>query len=309
MIAKISNKPNSEYFIKRIFVRFFIGFLAVPMYMTLSHPVSNPGSFSLARVSHFPFYQKLSNPCGMTQALPTDSTNTQAADETVFTQDFLMSMGLAINLTLDALEDLQNTNEAAMATCNGISLASLPETPAMKTMSELKLMSQSYKSGIFLTAHLHIVSLDRERGDETNEVPDEDPHNEDDSIQEGDFLCENESTNYVALVQELTSRMENLLCTVVTGANLEQRASFRRPLQHLEITKIFRYHNSCTALQTRDCIVFHETKEYLLKLRNKFKKLILQHQQQRLRSQLLMLAIERNLGSYGPVHEVNSNYL
>ena len=142
-------------------------------------------------------------------------------------------------------------------------------------------MTTLYRSGIYLIAHLHLVTLDRggPTDPSANSNADNSADNDiGDNNNSQQILCENESQNYVPLVEELTRRLENVMCTAMNSANLEQRASFRRPLEQLEATKLYRYHGACTSLQTRDCIVLHHARQLLRNYQKKFRKLSLQFQ-------------------------------
>ena len=134
-------------------------------------------------------------------------------------------------------------------------------------------MSWTYKMGIFLISHVHILILDRESADELNQLLDVDTE---DSPDPGSsfLLCGSESRSLPNSLQDLKSRLENILCTVVSGANYEERSSFRRPLKQLERTNIYRYQNSCAHFRTRDCLVLDSTRRFLNQISSKFEQLI-----------------------------------
>jgi hypothetical protein len=96
-----------------------------------------------------------------------------------------------------------------------------------------------------------------------NDVSDDDIDEHDDLPLWRYLRCENESDNFMLKLAEMTLQMENFLCTVVSSANLEQRAMFREPFNKLLRTTFFRYHSSCSSLQMRDCLVLSEAKRTL----------------------------------------------
>ena len=86
--------------------------------------------------------------------------------------------------------------------------------------------------------------------------------------------CGNESSSLVSIIQTLTTRIEDILCTLITGASLEERALFREPYNTLRQATLFRYHTSCSSVEIRDCLVVRETKHILNNMLLKFGKLL-----------------------------------
>lgn len=86
--------------------------------------------------------------------------------------------------------------------------------------------------------------------------------------------CGNESVTLPSHLESITHLLENMLCNILTSATDEQRASFRAPFNRLSNTVLYRYHNSCSMLQTRDCLVVREAKQSLTFIKRKFSMLI-----------------------------------
>jgi len=87
--------------------------------------------------------------------------------------------------------------------------------------------------------------------------------------------CGNESDSFMMLLRELTMKIEDILCTLVVGSTPEERASYRIPYNSLLQTQIYRYHSSCSLLETRDCLLVKETKTVLEGMAAKFNRLLI----------------------------------
>jgi len=133
-----------------------------------------------------------------------------------------------------------------------------------------------YKAGIFLAAHLHIMSLDRQIVNGNSALRDEQAVEEISQLPYvSNLRCGNESSSLVSIIQDLTARVEDILCTLLTGASLEERALFREPYNNLRQATLFRYHSSCSSLEIRDCLVVRESKHILNNMLAKFGKLLI----------------------------------
>ncbi|CAL8080695.1 unnamed protein product [Orchesella dallaii] len=250
-------------------------------------PANVPGTVTQTRVTHFTFFERIANPCEIAPApspinhasasssLVVSTTTTVSPTEittTISSVDFYEAMLASLELALGKIQILESA-DPSLPECNGISLDSLPSTPIMDAMNEADAIQQTYKSGIYLTTHFHLMALDRQmsQSGESN-IPDEQLE---DDVPTWRFLrCGNETESLPSSLKDVTSQMENILCTMLTSASDEQRASFREPFNKLGKTVLYRYHSSCATLQTRDCLVVREAKQALTLIHRKFSQLM-----------------------------------
>ncbi|OXA61129.1 hypothetical protein Fcan01_06149 [Folsomia candida] len=236
------------------FVAFTLEFL---LQECSSRAIYNPGTVSETEVTHFEFIQRLGNPCGIVrleQASPNSEYHSSYyVDDSSNNTLFYQSMVQLVDAGLEKMRLLQN-----------------PEQVWVLFFDD-QLFRDIYNSGIFLAAHLHIMGMDRQLtvvG--VNEVSD-DNIDETDGLPSWRYLrCGNESGAFMLRLAEMTLQMENILCTVVNSATVAQRATFRESFNKLVSTTFFRYHSSCSTLQTRDCLVMKETRDTLNAMSAKF---------------------------------------
>ncbi|XP_035704249.1 uncharacterized protein LOC118434565 [Folsomia candida] len=253
------------------FVAFTLEFL---LQECSSRAIYNPGTVSETEVTHFEFIQRLGNPCGIVrleQASPNSEYHSSYyVDDSSNNTLFYQSMVQLVDAGLEKMRLLQNP-EQSLPQCAGINLDTLPTTPTFTSLNDDQLFRDIYNSGIFLAAHLHIMGMDRQLtvvG--VNEVSD-DNIDETDGLPSWRYLrCGNESGAFMLRLAEMTLQMENILCTVVNSATVAQRATFRESFNKLVSTTFFRYHSSCSTLQTRDCLVMKETRDTLNAMSAKF---------------------------------------
>lgn len=139
-------------------------------------------------------------------------------------------------------------------------------------------IKQAYKTSIYLATHFHLISLDRQMSliSQDSILADQESLRES-SLPDSRFqYCGNETARFPVNLQEVTTSLENVLCTIVSSATNEERESFREPLRSLQNTILYRYHTSCSTLQTRDCLVFKEAKQALTLISRKYNQLISQ---------------------------------
>lgn len=88
--------------------------------------------------------------------------------------------------------------------------------------------------------------------------------------------CTAETERFPAILLEVIASIENIICTILTNASPEQTNTFRQPLTALQTTTFYRYHSSCSTLQTRDCLVVREAKNAIRLISSKYRQLIVQ---------------------------------
>lgn len=110
--------------------------------------------------------------------------------------------------------------------------------------------------------------------DRRQPISDQEVQLEEDEVPSWRFQrCGNESDQLQARLDDVTTEMESVVCTILSSATLEQRASFRTPFNKLNDTVLERY-DTCTMRIARDCLIVREAKQATSLILRKFASLI-----------------------------------